>query len=106
MLSKLESAISNNDEDDDHGEIRKIEAKHFAINQQFILGCHEDALGPGDADIVYSAMNLPLAVGFWSTQDDFTAVEEKVGEAEVATTVLAMVSEQGDWAEKNDLVYE
>ena len=80
LPKKLESARSCNNEDEDHGEIKKKEAKQFAINQQFILGCHEAGLGPGDADIVYSAMNLPLAVGFWSTQGNFTAVEEKVGE--------------------------
>ena len=58
-------------------------------------------------------MNLPLAVGFWSTQGNFTAIEEKVGEAEVATTALAMeeacweeiyqslnVRERSDWADK------
>ena len=113
QVAKLESARSCNNEDEDHGEIKKKEAKQFAINQQFILGCHEAGLGPGDADIVCSAMNLPLAVGFWSTQGNFTAVEEKVGEAEVATTALAMeeacreeiyqtlnVRERGDWADK------
>ena len=68
QVAKLESARSNNDDDDDdYGEIKKIEAKHFAINQQFILGCHEAEMGPGDEDIVCSAMNLPLAVRFWST---------------------------------------
>ena len=59
-------------------------------------------------------MNLPFSVGFWSTQGNFTGVEEKVGEAEVATTALAMedeacqeeihqtlsVREHGDWADK------
>ena len=113
QVAKLESARSCNNEDEDHGEIKKKEAKQFAINQQFILGCHEAGLGPGDADIVCSAMNLPLAVGFWSTQGNFTAVEEKLGEVEVATTALAMeeacreeiyltlnVRERGDWADK------
>ena len=114
QVAKLESARSCNNEDEDHGEIKKKEAKQFAINQQFILGCHEAGfLGPGNADIVCSAMNLPLAVGFWSTQGNFTPVEEKVGEAEVATTALAMeeayreeiyqtlnVRERGDWADK------
>ena len=112
QVAKLESARSCNKEDEDHGKIKKKEAKQFAINQQFIL-CHEAGLGPGDVDIVYSSMNLPLAVGFWSTQGNFTAVEKKVGEAEVATTALAMeeacweeiyqslnVRERGDWADK------
>ena len=113
--TKLESARSNNDDnDEDHGaEIKKIEAKHFAINQQFILGCHKAGMGPGDADIVCSAMNLPIAVGFWSTQGNFTAVDDVVGAAEVATAALAMeeasweeifqtlnVHERGDWADK------
>ena len=61
QVAKLESARSCNNEDEDHGEIKKKEAKQFAINQQFILGCHEAGLGPDDADIVCSAMNLPLA---------------------------------------------
>ena len=74
QVAKLESARSCNNEDEDHGEMKKKEAKQFAINQQFILGCHEAGLGPGYADIVCSAMNLPLAVGFLSTQQgNFTA---------------------------------
>ena len=114
QVAKLESARSCNNEDEDHGEIKKKEAKQFAINQQFILGCHEAGLGPGDADIVCSAMNLPLAVGFWSTQGNFTAVEDVVGEVAVTTAALTMeefcweeeifqtlnVHERGDWADK------
>ena len=91
VAKELKSAKSNND-DDGHGEVSnsKREAKHFAINQQFILGCCEAGIGPGDADIVSLAMNLSLAVGFWSTQGNFTAVEDVVGKAEVETTALAM----------------
>ena len=61
MIAKLESARSDNTKD--NGEItnKEIEAKHFSINQQFILGCHEEEFsGPGDADIIFSAMNLPI----------------------------------------------
>ena len=58
-------------------------------------------------------MNLPLTFGFWSTQGNFGAVEELVGNAEVTATALAMkeacqeeiyltlnVHERGDWADK------
>ena len=41
MISKLESARSNNIEEE-NGEVtnKEIEAKQFSINKQFILGCH------------------------------------------------------------------
>jgi hypothetical protein len=104
QVAKLESARSNNDEDEDNGEINKREARHIAINLQFILGCQESGLGPGDADIVCSAMNmLPLAVQFWSKQGNFAAVKEKVGEAEVATTALAMEDREAIYQTLNGL---
>ena len=80
-----------------------------------ILGSHTCGMGPGDADIVccFLSMNLPLEVRFWSTQGNFTATEDVVGAAEVATAALAMeetcweviyqtfnVHERGDWADK------
>jgi len=114
LISKLEPARSNSN-GDRNDEIRNnaIEAKHFSINKQFILGCHEAGMGPADADIICSAMNLPLTFGFWSTQGNFGAVEELVGNAEVTATALAMkeacqeeiyltlnVHERGDWADK------
>ena len=113
MIAKLESARSDNTKD--NGEIinKEIEAKHFSINQQFILGCHEAGLGPGDADIICPAINLPIPVGYWSTQGHFCAVEELVGKAQLETTALAMqeacdaeiyqtlnVHELVDWADK------
>ena len=113
VIAKLESARSDNTKD--NGEItnKEIEAKHFSINQQFILGCHEAGLGPGDADIICSAMNLPIPVGYWSTQGNFCAVEELVGKAQLETTALEMhkacdaeiyqtlnVHERVDWADK------
>ena len=52
---------------------------------------HEAGMGLADADIICSAMNLPLTFGFWSTQGNFVGVvEEKIGKAEVAATALAM----------------
>ena len=75
---------------------------------------HEAGMGLADADIICSAMNLPLTFGFWSTQGNFVGVvEEKIGKAEVAATALTMkeacqeeiyqtlnVHERGDWADK------
>jgi hypothetical protein len=74
-------------------------------------------MGPVNADIVCSAVNLPLAVGFWSTQGNFTAVEDVVGEVAVTTAALTMeefcweeeifqtlnVHEQGNWADKGQV---
>ena len=54
------------------------------------MGRHEAGLGPGDADIICSAMNLPIPVGYWSTQGNFCAVEELVGKAQLETTALGM----------------
>ena len=113
QVAKLEPARSNNDGDDeDHGEIKKIEARHFAINQQFILGCHEARMVPGDSDIC-SAMNFPLVVVFWSTQGNFTAVDDVVSAVKGLTAALTMEEafrediyqilnghERGDWADK------
>jgi hypothetical protein len=64
IISKLESARSNNFEDNGEATKKKIEAKEFSINKQFILGCHEAGMGPGNADVICSAMNLPLTFGF------------------------------------------
>ena len=52
VIAKLESPRS--DSTKGNGEItnKEIEAKHFSINQQFILGCHEAGLGPGDSSWV------------------------------------------------------
>ena len=48
-------------------------------------------MGPVDADIICSAMNLPLTFGFGSaTQANFGVLEEVVGKAEVDPTALAM----------------
>ena len=48
-------------------------------------------MGPADAEIIYSAMNLPITYGFWSMQGNFGIVEEElVGKAEVAADALAM----------------
>ena len=47
-------------------------------------------MGPADADIICSAMNLPMIFGFWSIHINFGVVEELVGKAEVAATALAM----------------
>ena len=48
-------------------------------------------MGPADADIFCSAMNLPIAFEFSSTQCNISSiVEELVGKAEVAVTALAM----------------
>ena len=63
--AQLESARSNNNDDNGEISLQKKRAKNFEINQQFILVCHEAGMGPGNADIVCSEMNLPLAVGFW-----------------------------------------
>jgi hypothetical protein len=93
LISKLKSARSNSD-GDRNDEIRNnsIEAKHFTLNKQFIFGCHEVGMGLADADIICSAMNLPLTFGFWSSmQGNFGAVEQqRVGNAEVTETALAM----------------
>ena len=64
----------------------------FSIIKKIILGCHKPRMGPADADIICSAMNLPCTstFGFWSTQGNFGAVEELVGNAEVTATALAM----------------
>ena len=81
MIAKLESPRSDSTKGNGKITNKEIEAKHFSINQQFILGCHEAGLGPGDADIICSAMNLPIPVGYWSTHGNFCAVEKLVGKA-------------------------
>ena len=47
MIAKLESPRSNSTKGNVEITNKEIEAKHFSINQQFILGCHEAGLGPG-----------------------------------------------------------
>ena len=81
LISNFESARSNSN-GDRNDELRNnaIEAKHFPINKQFILCCHEAGMmGLADVDIICSAMNLPLVTfsGFWSTQEgNFDVMEE------------------------------
>jgi hypothetical protein len=91
VISKLESTRSKNAEDNVEITNKEIEAKTFSINKRFILGCHEAGMGPGNADIICSAMNLPIPVGYWSRmQGNFCVVEELFGKAQVETAALAM----------------
>ena len=54
---------------------------------------HEAGMGLADADIICSAMNLPITFGKCSTQGNFSVVEELVGRAEVlATTALVAMN--------------
>ena len=49
-------------------------------------------MGPADADIICSSMNLvPLTFGLWCTKGKFSVVEELVVKAAVAETALAMM---------------
>jgi hypothetical protein len=51
-------------------------------------------MGPADADIICSSMNLvPLTFGLWCTKGKFSVVEELVAKAEVVETALAMMKE-------------
>ena len=65
LISKIESARSNSD-GDRNVEIgnNAIEAKNFSIKKQFFLGCQKAGMGPDDADIICSAMDLPLTLDF------------------------------------------
>jgi hypothetical protein len=44
---------------------------HFAINNVFILGCHEAGMSPVDADIICSSLSLPLQSSYWSRKGKF-----------------------------------
>ena len=46
-------------------------------------------MGPADADIICSTMNLPLTFGCWSMEGNFGVVEELVGKTEVAATAIS-----------------
>ena len=93
LISKNESARSNsNGYRNDEIRNNAIEAKEFSINKQFIFGGHKAGMGPANADIICSAINLvSLTFGFWSTQGtNFDVVQEVVGKAEIHATALAM----------------
>ena len=87
LISKLESARTNSN-GDRYNEIinHAIEAKHFSINKQFILGCHEAGMVLADANIICSAMNLPFTFRSWSTQGNCGVLEKLGGKAEGAAT--------------------
>ena len=60
------------------------QSEHFAINNMFVLGCHEAGMSPVDADIICSSLSfLPLQSGFWSRKERFSQLEQPIGEAEI-----------------------
>ena len=63
---------------------------HFAINNVFVLGCHEAGMSPVDADIICSSLSLPLLIGYWNRKGRFNNLEQRVGEAEVVATEKSM----------------
>ena len=42
------------------------QSEHFAINNMFVLDCHEAGMSPVDADIICSSLSLPLQIGYWT----------------------------------------
>jgi hypothetical protein len=42
------------------------QSEHFAINNMFVLDCHEAGMSPVDADIICSSLPLPLQIGYWT----------------------------------------
>ena len=62
----------------------------FLINKQFFWAVTKQAgMGPADADIICSTMNLPLTFGCWSMEGNFGVVQELVGKVEVAATAIS-----------------
>ena len=57
------------------------QSEHFAINNMFVLGCHEAGMSPVDADIICLSLSLPLQIGYWSRKGRFNNPEQRVGEA-------------------------
>ena len=63
---------------------------HFAINNMFVLGCHEAGMGPVDADIICSSLSLPLQSVYWRRKGRFNQLEQRIGEAEIDVTKNSM----------------
>ena len=66
------------------------QSEHFAINNMFVLGCHEAGMSPVDADIICLSLSLPLQIGYWSRKGRFKNLEQRVGDAEVVATEKSM----------------
>ena len=66
------------------------QSEHFAINNMFVLGCHEAGMSPVDVDIICSSLSLPLQIGYWSRKGRFKNLEQRVGDAEVVATEKSM----------------